>query len=126
MSYKKYQQLFSFLDKNKISEEHALRFMEYLLFIGKDPGGRPRQSHYLYVGYRIRSIQEKSKKPLTNKEAIAQYLKSGAKQDYKQFKIKILKPSSYENILRIIRNLPPRFTSGLGSFSVISPQYNKK
>jgi hypothetical protein len=126
MSYKKYQQLISFLVKNKISEEFALGCMEYLLLSSKELGGRPRQSHYLYVGYRIRSIQEKSKKPLTNKEAIARYLKSGAKQDYKQFKIKILKPSSYENILRIIRNLPPRFTSGLGSFSVISPQYNKK
>lgn len=126
MSYKKYKQLISFLVKNKISEEFALGCMEYLLLSSKEQGGRPRQSHYLYVGYRIRSIQEKSKKPLTNKEAIARYLKSGAKQDYKQFKIKILKPSSYENILRIIRNLPPRFTSGLGSFSVISPQYNKK
>ena len=68
MSYKKYQQLISFLDKNKISEEFALRCMEYLLLSSKDPGGRPQQSHYLYVGYRIRSIKEKSKKPLTNKE----------------------------------------------------------
>jgi hypothetical protein len=126
MSHRKYQKLIAFLGKNKISEEFALGCMEYLLLSSKELGGRPRQSHYLYVGYRIRSIQEKSKKPLTNKEAIARYLKSGAKQDYKQFKIKILKPSSYENILRIIRNLPPRFTSGLGSFSVISPQYNKK
>ena len=126
MIHRKYQQLISFLDKNKISEEFALGCMEYLLLSSKDPGGRPRQSHYLYVGYRIRSIQEKSKKPLTNKEAIARYLKSGAKQDFRQFKIKILKPSSYENILNKIRKLPPRFTAGLGSFSVISPQYKKK
>lgn len=126
MPPKKYQRLTQFLEKNNISEERALRFMEYYLLLDKDLGGRPRQSHYLYVGYRIRSIQEKSKKPLTNKEAIARYLKSGAKQDYRQFKIKILKSSSYENILNKIRKLPPRFTSGLGSFSVISPQYKKK
>ena len=126
MPPKKYQRLTQFLEKNKIGEERALRFMEYLLLLGKDPGGRPQQSHYLYVGYRIRSIQEKSKKPLTNKEAIAQYLKSGAKQDYKQFKIKILKPSSYENILHKIRKLPPQFTQGIGSFSVVPAQYKKK
>ena len=110
MSSQTYRRLVQFLEKNKIGEERALRFMEYLLLLGKDPGGRPQQSHYLYVGYRIRSIQEKSKKPLTNKEAIARYLKSGAKQDYRQFKIKILKPSSYENILHKIRKLPPQFT----------------
>jgi hypothetical protein len=126
MPPKKYQRLTQFLEKNKIGEEFALRCMEYLLLSSKDPGGRPRQRHYLYIGHQIRAIKEKSKKPLTNKEAIALYLKSGAKQDYKQFNIKILKASSYENILNKIRKLPPRFTSGLGSFSVIPPQYKKK
>ncbi|MDB2371100.1 hypothetical protein N9W28_01345 [Alphaproteobacteria bacterium] len=126
MPPKKYQRLTQFLEKNKIGEEFALRCMEYLLLSSKDSGGRPRQRHYLYIGHQIRAIKEKSKKPLTNKEAIALYLKLGAKQDYKQFNIKILKASSYENILHKIRKLPPRFTQGIGSFSVVPAQYKKK
>ena len=43
MPPKKYQRLTQFLEKNKIGEERALRFMEYLLLLGKDPGVVPNK-----------------------------------------------------------------------------------
>jgi len=38
MPPKKYQRLTQFLEKNNISEERALRFMEYYLLLDKDLG----------------------------------------------------------------------------------------
>ena len=124
---KKYQRLINFLEKNKISEKRALRFMEYFFYRDKNSGGRPRQKHYLYIRYRIYSILMSSKKPMTNNEAIKHYIESGmADQDYKDFNIKKLNVSSYVNILSKINNSSLSMRMGLGSFFTIPPQYKKR
>ena len=127
MSSKKYDHLIKFLEKNKIGESRALRYMEYFFYRDKNSGGRPRQKHYLYIRYRIYSILMSSKKPMTNNEAIKHYIESGmADQDYKDFNIKKLNVSSYVNILSKINNSSLPMRMGLGSFFTIPPQYKKR
>lgn len=114
-----------FLIQNNISEKIAIKLLKnYLKLFDHNKGGRPKQKHYLYISFRIKCI--KNELSLNNKEAIAHYIKSGmAEDDHKLFGIKILRHSSYENILHKVRNIKTKNILGIGSLAVIPEIYNK-
>ena len=116
-----------FLKGNDISYDRAIEIIsEYLATnVSKSIGGRPSQKHYLYIGFRLSYIG-RIKPKFSNKQIIKFYLDSGmALNDHKYLGIKILKNTSYENILNKIRNSHPNLISGLGSLSIIPSRYKK-
>lgn len=123
----KKSKLEKFLKDNNISDDKAIEILSDHIAnnISKSKGGRPSQKHYLYIGLRLSYIRRIRPK-LSNKEIIDFYLDSGmALEDHKYLGIKILKNTSYENILNKVRNSHPDLISGLGSLSIIPTKYKK-
>lgn len=123
----KESKLKKFLKNSNISDEKAIKIISDHLatIVSKSKGGRPIQKHYLYIGFRLSYIGRKNSK-FSNKEIIDFYLDSGmALDDHKYLGIKILKNTSYENILNKVRNSHPDLISGLGSLSIIPSKYKK-
>ena len=80
----------------------------------------------IYIGLRLSYNIRRIRPKLSNKEIIDFYCRLGmALEDHKYLGIKILKNTSYENILNKVRNSHPDLISGLGSLSIIPTKYKK-